>query len=99
MWKIRGLIEFVDPQAFDPGYRPSSHNQRPDCARLVGTDHNHMELAETCKCRAACFHPCILVHGAVGILAEELPAAGLGLDRAEVLDNPHGRVHIIETST
>ena len=99
MRKISGLIEFIDPQAFDPGYRPSLDNHRADGARLFRSYHDQMQPPEPGKGAAARFNPCILMHRAVGLFRKESPAPCFRFDRAEFLDNPHGRIHIIETST
>jgi hypothetical protein len=67
--KIRGLIEFINPQAFETGYRAASNHERAERSGfLLRTYYYQMEFRETGECRTARSDPGILVHRAVGIL-------------------------------
>ena len=89
MWKVRGFVEFVHPQAFHPVQAAATYDKRSQGARLVGTDNDEMKFAAIRKCVATGLYPCILMHGTVGMLGKQPPALGLVVDRAEFLNNPY----------
>lgn len=90
MWKVSGLIEYADSQRFDPRYRPSGHHQGAQGRRFIGANDDQVEFSRIRKSGAACFYPCVLMHGAAGLLRKESPALRLVFDGAEFLDNPYG---------
>ena len=89
MRKVRRLVEFVHPQAFHPVQAAAAHDKRSERAGLVGTDDDKMEFAGVGKCITTCLYPCILVHGAVGMLGKQPPALRFIVDCAEFLNNPY----------
>jgi hypothetical protein len=89
MWKVRGFVEFVHPQAFHPVQASATYDKRSQGARLVGTDNDEMKFAAIRKCVATGLYPCILVHGTVGVLGEQPPALRLIVYVPEFLNNSH----------
>ena len=89
MRNVRGLVEFVHPQAFHPVQPAAAHDKRSERAGLVSTDDDKMEFARVGKCISTGLYPCILVHGTVGMLGKQPPALRFIVDCAEFLNNPY----------
>ena len=91
MRKVGRLIQRIHTETFHSVNKPTAaHDQRTYSARLICTNNDELQYAVSCKDAGTGFHPCELVHGAVGVVGKQTPSLCFVLDRTEFPDNTNG---------